>query len=430
MQKFQMKYVLTTLFVCLMLAGQSQWPDHIYKPNIHSVKLFKYGDVYSYPVLNLGSNDQIELHFDDLDGDIKNYYYTFQLCNADWNPANIQAFDYIKGFQSNRISNYRISSIIPTRYTHYQAVLPERSMVPTRSGNYLLKVYLNSDTSKLAFTKRFLVVNNRMAVSAQVMQPYNGHLGRTHQRVQVNVNTANAQINSISPQDIKVAIVQNYIWQEASIIDRPTIFRGNYYEYSDESNTTFAAGKEWRWVNLRSFRLRSDRVQQIVDTSKTRTDIYVKPDAERYNQVYIYMPDINGLYTLQNDDGTNPYWQSDYAWVHFSFIPPSNRAFEGRSIYLFGELTNYDLNVDSKMLFNEEKGVYEKSIFLKQGYYNYSYVTLTDKKEAGVSPSFENTEGNYWGADNAYMIMVYYRPFGARADELLGFTRVNSVFQR
>lgn len=430
MQKFQMKYVLTTLFVCLMLAGQSQWPDHIYKPNIHSVKLFKYGDVYSYPVLNLGSNDQIELHFDDLDGDIKNYYYTFQLCNADWNPANIQAFDYIKGFQSNRISNYRISSIIPTRYTHYLAVLPERSMVPTRSGNYLLKVYLNSDTSKLAFTKRFLVVNNRMAVSAQVMQPYNGHLGRTHQRVQVNVNTANAQINSISPQDIKVAIVQNYIWQEASIIDRPTIFRGNYYEYSDESNTTFAAGKEWRWVNLRSFRLRSDRVQQIVDTSKTRTDIYVKPDAERYNQVYIYMPDINGLYTLQNDDGTNPYWQSDYAWVHFSFIPPSNRAFEGRSIYLFGELTNYDLNVDSKMLFNEEKGVYEKSIFLKQGYYNYSYVTLTDKKEAGVSPSFENTEGNYWGADNAYMIMVYYRPFGARADELLGFTRVNSVFQR
>lgn len=430
MQKFQMKYVLTTLFVCLMLAGQSQWPDHIYKPNIHSVKLFKYGDVYSYPVLNLGSNDQIELHFDDLDGEIKNYYYTFQLCNADWNPANIQAFDYIKGFQSNRISNYRISSIIPTRYTHYQAVLPERSMVPTRSGNYLLKVYLNSDTSKLAFTKRFLVVNNRMAVSAQVMQPYNGHLGRTHQRVQVNVNTANAQINSISPQDIKVAIVQNYIWQEASIIDRPTIFRGNYYEYSDESNTTFAAGKEWRWVNLRSFRLRSDRVQQIVDTSKTRTDIYVKPDAERYNQVYIYMPDINGLYTLQNDDGTNPYWQSDYAWVHFSFIPPGNRAFEGRSIYLFGELTNYDLNVDSKMLFNEEKGVYEKSIFLKQGYYNYSYVTLTDKKEAGVSPSFENTEGNYWGADNAYMIMVYYRPFGARADELLGFTRVNSVFQR
>lgn len=430
MQKFQMKYVLTTLFVCLMLAGQSQWPDHIYKPNIHSVKLFKYGDVYSYPVLNLGSNDQIELHFDDLDGEIKNYYYTFQLCNADWNPANIQAFDYIKGFQSNRISNYRISSIIPTRYTHYQAVLPERSMVPTRSGNYLLKVYLNSDTSKLAFTKRFLVVNNRMAVSAQVMQPYNGHLGRTHQRVQVNVNTANAQINSISPQDIKVAIVQNYIWQEASIIDRPTIFRGNYYEYSDESSTTFAAGKEWRWVNLRSFRLRSDRVQQIVDTSKTRTDIYVKPDAERYNQVYIYMPDINGLYTLQNDDGTNPYWQSDYAWVHFSFIPPGNRAFEGRSIYLFGELTNYDLNVDSKMLFNEEKGVYEKSIFLKQGYYNYSYVTLTDKKEAGVSPSFENTEGNYWGADNAYMIMVYYRPFGARADELLGFTRVNSVFQR
>lgn len=424
------KYFYSLFFLSLFVSANGQLPDHIYQSNIHSVKLFKYGDIYSYPVLTLGSSDQIELHFDDLDADVKNYYYTFQLCNADWTPANIQTFDYIKGFQSNRISNYRYSSIIATRYTHYQATLPERSMVPTRSGNYLLKVFLNSDTSKLAFTKRFLVVNNKMAVTAQVAQPFNGRLGRTHQRVQVNVNTANAQINSISPQDLKVVIVQNYIWQQASYIDRPTIFRGNYYEYSDEDNTNFAAGKEWRWVNLRSFRLRSDRVQSIVDTSNSRTDIYVKPDVERYNQVYIYTPDINGIYTLQNDDGTNPYWQSDYAWVHFTFIPPGNRALEGSSIYLFGELTNYDLDEGSKLTFNEEKGVYEKAVYLKQGFYNYSYVTLTDRKTEGTAASFENTEGNYWGTDNSYMVMVYYRTFGARADELLGFVKANSVFQR
>ena len=72
----------------------------------------------------LNSNDQLELHFDDLDADVKNYYYTFQLCNADWTPANIQSFDYIRGFQTNRITTYRNSSIAITRYTHYQAIYP------------------------------------------------------------------------------------------------------------------------------------------------------------------------------------------------------------------------------------------------------------------------------------------------------------------
>ncbi len=82
------------------------------------------------------------------------------------------------------------------------------------------------------------------------------------------------------------------------------------------------------------------------------------------------------------------------------------------------------------MIFNQEKGVYEKTLYLKQGYYNYSYVTVADKTKAGEIPYLDNTEGNYWGTENAYMIMVYFRPFGARADELVGYARVNSAFQR
>lgn len=408
----------------------AQLPDYTYQQNIKSIKLTNYGDIYSYPVLQLNGSNQLELHFDDLDGGIKNYYYSFQLCNADWKPANIQSFDYIKGFQTNRISTYRFSSVVPVKYTHYQVTLPERSMVPTRSGNYLLKVFLNDDTSKLAFTKRFLVVNNKTAVSAQVVQPYSGSLLKTHQRLNVSVNTVNAQINNVSPQDLKVVIMQNFIWAQASIINSPTIFRGNYFEYNDDATTTFAAGREWRWVNLRSFRLKSDRVSKIVDTSNTQTDIYVSPDVDRRNVISFYMPDIDGLYTIQNDDGNNPYWQSDYANVHFTFVPPANKALEGKGIYLFGELTNYTPNENAKMVFNEETGVYEKTLYLKQGYYNYAYVSLPDKKQDGVKPLFDFIEGNYWGTENTYMVMVYYRPFGARADELIGYTKVSSVYQQ
>lgn len=426
-----LKRMIFLLFFISALTAQAQIPDHIYKENIRSVKLYKAGDIYSYPILMLNTNDQLELHFDDMDADVKFYYYSFQLCNADWTPANVQTFDYIRGFQSNRITTYRNSSIVQTRYTHYQAFLPERNSAPTKGGNYLLKVFLNDDISKLAFTKRLVVVNPKVSVSAQVLQPYNGNFFQTHQRVQVSVSTASNQINAFSPQDLKVVVLQNNVWGNSTVIDRPTIFRGNYYEYSDEENTTFAAGKEWRWIDLRSLRLMSERMERLVDSDTSNNiDVYVKADGERRQQIYVYYQDLNGIYTLENRDNSNPFWQSDYAWTHFTFVPPGNRAYEGKSVYVFGELTNYQQNENSKMIFNEEKGIYEKALYLKQGYYNYSYVTLTDKKQAGVQPSVENTEGNYWGTENGYIVLVYFRPFGARADELIGATRVNSTFQR
>lgn len=420
-----MKKLILSFFSFSLLAAQAQLPDHIYHNNIRTVKLHKAGDIYSYPVITLNSNEQLELHFDDLDADIKNYYYSYQLCNADWTPANVFTFDYIKGFQSNRINTYRNSSIAFTRYTHYQAFFPERNIMPTRSGNYLLKVFINDDTSRLAFTKRFIIVDNKVSVAAQMAQPLGGQYFRTHQRVQVTVNTAKANLNTFSPQDIKVVVLQNFVWPAAVKIDRPTIYRGNYYEYSGDE-LSFPAGKEWRWINLSSIRLMSDRMKDIVK-GNDRTDVFVKPDGDRSQQVYIFYRDNNGLFSIENMDGNNPYWQGDYAYTHFSFIPPGNRAYPGKNIYLFGELTNYELNDSCKMIFNEEKGVYERTLFLKQGFYNYSYVTAPDKPQNHMSVSYESTEGNYQGTENTYLVLVYFHSFGARVDELVGYARVSSL---
>ena len=422
-----MKYFLSLYIILFTLAAKSQVPDHIYKANIHSVKLFKAGDPYSYPLMRLNGTDELELSFDDLDGDVKNYYFTYQLCNADWSTTILHPFDYIRGFQNVRITTYRNSSIAFTRYTNYQVRVPDRNCVPTRSGNYLLKVFLDGDTSKLVFTKRFLVVDIKSSIAAQVLQPFNGSIFRTHQKLRATINL-NADLNAFSQQDVKVVMLQNFAWSTALYQQRPTIYRGNYFEYSDENSTSFAAGKEWRWIDLRSLKLMSGGMTRI-DKQPTRTDVYVKPDGERQQQIYLYYRDINGLYTIENSDNINPFWQSDYAFVHFSFFPPGNKPYSERDVYLFGELTNYLADENSKMDFNEEKGAYEKTLLLKQGFYNYSYVTVSSKK-INEAYSFENTEGNYWGTENQYTILVYYRAFGGRADELIGIANINSGFQR
>src|SRR5205085_12047550 len=133
----------------------------------------------------LNSSDQLQLEFDQLGTGVSNFYYSFQLCNADWSPSILTSFDYIRGFQSTRITTYRNSSLATTHYVHYQATIPDRNSSPSRAGNYLLRVYLNNDTSQVAFTKRFVVVNNLTQIGAQVQQPFSATLFRTGQKLQL-----------------------------------------------------------------------------------------------------------------------------------------------------------------------------------------------------------------------------------------------------
>ena len=419
------------LYILLLLVLTTAFSNKIiaqtyYSKDIATSKLYKVGHQTSMPIIALNGGEAMELDFDDLSNRIRNYYYTFQLCNADWTPSILHPFEYIKGFENTRISNYRNSSLAFFRYVHYQATIPERNSYPSKSGNYLLKVFLDNDTSKLVFTKRFVVVNAMSAVSAQVQQPFNSKNFNTSHKLLISVQTNN-QIQVLNPGDLKVVVLQNNNWQTSLYLDRPNIYRGNYFEYNDEMVTTMPAGKEFRWLDLRSLRLKSDRMLTMESKGDT-SYITAIPDKSRNGLPYIYYRDMNGSYTVTTLETINPFWQGDYAWVHFSYVPPDNRAIEGQDVYMFGEMTNYAADESGKMTFNPDKGVYEKTLLLKQGYYNYLYVT----QPAGGRgyPDMIQTEGNFWGTEDRYVVLVYYRAFGSRSDEVIGYAAVNSIFQR
>ncbi len=417
-----LKYILPAFLFFLFSYNflHAQTPDSIYVNNITTVRLYNYGNQLAMPVINLNSNDQVELHFDDLDADVKYYYYTYQLCNSDWKPANLGQFDYIKGFTQLRITNYRFSSIAYKRYTHYQAVLPDRNSYPARSGNYLLKVYLDGDTSKLAFTKRLMVVDNKAAIAARVTQPFAPEFFHTHQKLQFTVDVKG--LNSFdAAQQIKVVVLQNYRWDIAMRNLTPAFIRGTTLEYNSENSGIFPAGKEWRWLDIRDFHLQSDRVL-TADYKKNSTNIFLKPDGPREGQRYVYYRDSNGMSIIEAIRGINPFWEADYATVYFSFVPPNGIAYTNKDIYLFGQLTNYNLADSLKMVFNPEKGKYETHLLMKQGYYDYTYIAA-DKNNRDIH---NELDGNYYETENLYTILVYYKSFISRADELIGVATFDS----
>ena len=421
------------LFLCLLFFSGIHFAfaqDEIRMANIAGVKLYVQGNQMGYPIIGLNSNDMLELHFDDLDidGRIKNYYYTFELRNADWSPVNLSTFDYLKGYSQVRLNQYRVSSLALTKYIHYQAVLPDKNCVPSKSGNYLLKVFLDADTSKLAFSRRVLVVDKQVEIGAQILQPFNTEIFRTHQKVQFVVYNKKL-INFQNPvQQIKTVILQNFRWDNAKKNIVPTFIRNNSFEYNTENDAVFPAGKEFRWADLRSFRFQSDRVLKAEQINK-KTEITLQPDGERSQLRYINFRDYNGFYYIESSDASNPWWQGDYAAVHFTFVPNNNQPYPDKEVFIAGELTKYNMAGDMAMTYNAEKGVYEKTMFLKQGYYSYTYVTKDVKKRNAIAQT-EQTDGNYWETENDYTVLIYYRSLSGRHDELIGVTTVNSLNSR
>ncbi|MEY3179359.1 MAG: hypothetical protein RJB42_1602, partial [Bacteroidota bacterium] len=333
--KRQISFLLLLLIYSQLLLAQRE-PDQVYNQSIKSIKFSKFGDQVAYPIIALNSSDLLELHFDDLEGGVKNYFYTIVLCNADWKPAQLSYFDYAKGYTQVRIATYRNSAIALTKYTHYQANFPDRSLQPTKSGNYLLKVFVNGDTSKLAFTKRFLVVDQKLSMSAQVMQPSNQQLFLTHHRLQFQLDTKNFDVR-YPQQQIKIRVLQNLRWDNSLFLNTPTFIRQDQLQYSNENEMTMPAGKEYRWLNLRSFRLLGDRVQRQENTDKG-FELFVKEDAPRLPRQYFYYRDLNGLFVHETIENINPFWNGDYAKVHFSFKAPGGLSYPNADLVIMGEL--------------------------------------------------------------------------------------------
>lgn len=400
--------------------GQDQLKldDRVYLPTIKTVQLHKSDWELSPPVLELNSNDELTLSFDELDGKRKNYLIKFVHCNADWTKSDLMETEYIEGFPEINILNFKFSANTLQNYIHYTVNFPTSNIKFRLSGNYVVYVAEMENPAKPILSRRFFVVQPMVPVHASVRQ---GFKNDDLQQLEMRLNVSRLTLNN-PDRELKVVVMQNFRWDNAAYFPRPTFFAPGELIYSMNEAAGFEGGNEFRFVDLRSTRQFNERVVNYTRDAQMKTHVYLTDEINRSRKPYVYYPDFNGQFVIRNRDfPSSIHTEADYMWVHF-FIPYKEAEPDG-TFYWLGKATDWKLNPNYKFVYNEDRRGYECKLYLKQGFYSYLIIFEPDSKDPKEALKME---GSFWDTENDYYILVYYRKFGTFYDQLLSFHTIKS----
>jgi hypothetical protein len=404
-----------SLFLFMTSSALSQiYEDKVYSEHIHSVRMFPKGSQQNSqldaPVISLTDARSLVLLFDDIAYDPEQYSAKLIHCDADWKQSALRNNDFSVNFNEFNIQEYSYSVNTRIPYIHYSFVVPR----VTKSGNYVLKVYRNRNENDVILTRRFMVYEELFNIGASIVPPTQSEDRRKAQQVNVMVNYS--QVDLVDPAtQVKVVIRQNQRWENAKFLAKPTFLNQSSktirYESFDGTNT-FRAGNEFRFVDLRFIRATGLNVADI-KVEETAIIANTLVDKPRPGGVYSQYLDLNGQYIVYTNDriGGNPEVESEYIYTTFYLQAEPNRE-----ISMLGALTAWGKIPESKMVYDQKRGLYSTSLLLKQGWYDYQYAFKTAD---GLDS--ESIEGSHFETENEYEVLVYYRALGSRYDQLVGY---------
>jgi hypothetical protein len=406
------KQKLLFLLGCQLIFGQQL---SVFSPPEHIKSVLFYVNEQSTSLPIVGLNEQITLKFDDLNADDSTYYYTIDRFDANWNETDLFRADYMDGYDDMRIQNISYAVGTLQSYIHYTLTLPNAQTRLTKSGNYMLNIW--DANRNLVLQKRFLVTQQHAAVGVRVQRSQRIENILSHQSVQFVVNLDGFNVRFPEKQ-IKPFIVQNQRWQTWREAGNPTYILNNQLKFNYKPETTYAAGNEYFFFDTQDIRNGGGNVARVI-----REDLFISvlnPQWVRSGRPYTYAPDINGDFRINTFQGSNPNTESDYSRVIFSLFA-EDFLFDGEH-FVVGDFNQHIRGEENKLAYNPYSGHFEAELLLKQGIYNYKFASQDSE---GVL--YDNLiSGNYWPTENDYWVIIYYRPIGARCDELIGVGNANA----
>ena len=397
------------------------YSDMNYKEEVGVVQLHPTGFDLDKPVIYLQNmKEQLHLEFDLLVDNAPFLYYTFIHCNNQWQPTDIQQNEYLSGFFQDDIDNFTFSLNTYINYVHYDLVFPTEDMMPKLSGNYLL-VVTGENSDDVYFTRRFFIVEEQAAISTFMPRyPFDLNLGQNEQEIDLDIVYPDL-FNSRADQYSNVTIQQNGRWDNAIVGLKPTYIYPEKLSYINNAQTVFESGNQYIRINTSNFDNRPERTKTVYhDDNGYVVTLY--PDTKRNTIAYIEDEDLFGeKYIYLELDGYDATKEADYAKVEFSLQWPQYML--DKDVYIIGAITDWRVDESSKMVYDPIFRGYKKTLFLKQGYYDYMYLV---KDNVTGKTTLAPINGDFWETNNMYHIFVYLFDPTQNYDQLIGYKTIKS----
>lgn len=394
--------------------------NRVFRNTIRSVQLTPESAEMGMPVIPLNGTMRLRLRFDDLEGGIKIYTYTYIHCDFDWNPTNLLPSEYLEGFPEESISGREPSANTTPAYTHYSQVFPTPNLRITKSGNYLLKVYEESNTDRMVLCLRFFVVEPLVGIQANVHGATLNADRNYKQEVDFSVLLGDYPVQN-AYTDVMVAVLQNQRFDNAITNLKPQFVKDGLLTYEYDDGNVFNGGNEWRDFDLKDQGLPGISVNYQRRDSVGVWHAFLHNDECRAFKRYATIRDINGAFVVRRSRSVQPNLDADYETVHFTL--PLDAPFEQGDLYVTGSFSQMRCLPQYRMTWDANRKCYTLAASFKQGYYNYQYWLL---QSANGKIDETAVEGNRFETENVYTILVYSRKIGFFYDRLIGYVNVGA----
>jgi len=411
------KSAIIVIFLAFMLGLQAQTHVRVYDEHIRTLRVARSFLTLYAPLDGSDAENTLDISFDEMSHDVHFYSYTVQLMNADrTKESELLSGEYLQGFTTQDITDYEHSINTSREYTHYRFSFPNADMVLTKSGNYRLMIYVDGDRDKRVAEVDFCVVEPMVKIEGSVRSNTDIEFNGRYQQLDLDVNTA--AINLKDPNEIRVLVTQNNRTDNAVWLNRPTYLAQNHLKYQQQRDLIFEGGNEYLHFDAFSRYYAGTGIDRVF---YEMGDYQVVLFADEITTgEYIHHYDADGAYRVNAEHTTDSDVEAEYMWVHWT-LPVERPWFDG-SLYVGGDLFGNEMSMRNRMQYDSDARCYWLTALVKQGGYDYQYWFVPKGENKTTT---QRVDGSYWQTENEYAVYVYWRPFGARYDRLIGVTFIH-----
>lgn len=414
------KLLFPTILCMLSFLDSHAQYSKVFTDKIQTFRIENNKGLTEVPIIQLKSNDYLNISFDDLQHEYQRYIYRIEHCSYDWKTSDeLFESDYLASAgNAEVIDDYQQSLNTSVLYTHYQFTIPNANCRPLLSGNYRLTIYTEDEDNELrpVVESYFYVVDSQVNIQAEATTNTDIDWNKEHQQLSISINMNDLQFRDLR-SELKIHVLQNQRWDMLVTNPTPTYIMGSNVIWDHCRELIFKAGNEYRKFEMLSTRYPGMHMESM-KWFRPYYHATLFPDAPRRN--YLYDEDQNGLSVVRSETSGNAGTESDYVFTHYcletDYIPDYK-------IYVNGTWTHGGFTPQYEMKYNFEAGAYEADILQKLGYYNYLYLAVnpSNGKRGETAP----IEGDFFQTENEYTIFAYYRKTGERYDKLVGIKRLS-----